>query len=208
MMKPEEIKRRSEKLLGSWGISVNPHLPLLEWLSKLSLQPPEVVAKRAWVINHIIGIGYDCPGAEVRNRIKKDNLEDALSSHERTFIEKNQFTEQEKVEARLGSEYVYTLCWALQFVGIKPKEECPDSLADIFFRGSSCEDMVSSAELLPIEEIYEQADLHYRLHWACRQATIDGKDFPLQETQIRNRRKSLDWIIGTEANWDEISSDT
>ena len=67
---------------------------------------------------------------------------------------------------------------------------------------------IASAALRPFEEIYRQADLHYRLHWAARNARLTGAEFPVTEGFIRERRKALDWVIGVEPDWDEIPSDT
>ena len=67
---------------------------------------------------------------------------------------------------------------------------------------------MASAQLRPFEELYAQADLHYRLHWAARQARLDGTEFPVPEMTVEMRRRALDWIIGVPEDWDDISTDT
>jgi hypothetical protein len=67
---------------------------------------------------------------------------------------------------------------------------------------------IESATLRSFDDIYLQADRHYRLHWAARNARLTGSDCPIEEGFIRERRKPLDWVIGVADDWDEIPMDT
>ena len=86
---------------------------------------------------------------------------------------------------------------------------CDDDLASKFPKPfTDPTEFIKSAQLRPFSEIYQQADIHYRLHWAARNAGLSGSSFPVSESLIRERRRALDWVIGVEADWDEMPSDT
>jgi hypothetical protein len=56
--------------------------------------------------------------------------------------------------------------------------------------------------------IHRGATHHWAIHWAARDARVTGGAFPVGEGLIRERRKAFDWVIGVEADWDEMPSDT
>ena len=88
-------------------------------------------------------------------------------------------------------------------------DHCDDDLASRFPNPFSDPlSFISQASLQPFDLIYEQADLHFRLHWAARNAQLTGTRSPIHEGLIRERRKALDLVIGVELDWDEIPQDT
>lgn len=61
------------------------------------------------------------------------------------------------------------------------------------------------------EEILDEADKIYRLHWACVDSRINGQTAPLalNESVVMERRRGLFWMIGyQDEEWDTISMDT
>ena len=70
-------------------------------------------------------------------------------------------------------------------------------------------DFIKGATLRSFDDIYAQADLHCRMHWAARNSRLTGAECPVKEGFfIAERRKPLDWVIGVEADWDEVPMDT
>ncbi len=122
---------------------------------------------------------------------------------------RSEHTQQEKVNATWLTECVQSLAWCMGLVELNPFRRCDDDLASHFpapFTDPS--GFISDAVLRPLDEIYQQADLHYRLHWADRNARLIGTQCSVDEGLISERRKPLDWVIGVEADRDEIPLDT
>jgi hypothetical protein len=66
-----------------------------------------------------------------------------------------------------------------------------------------------SAGLRCIQEVAQQADLAFGIHWAIVDARLHGNLLPFasESHTVMPRRKALDWCISTDP-WDEISLDT
>jgi hypothetical protein len=128
------------------------------------------------------------------------------SAHERDLISRDEHTEQEKIDAQWLEECMQSFAWCLGLAPLEPLKYCNEDLSSKFpapFADPT--DFIRSATLRPFDDIYRQADLHYRLHWAARHS---DSDFPVSEGLLRERRRALDWVIGVEADWDEVPSDT
>jgi len=209
MLDPEQVKADNIALIKSWKIHVVDHLPTLEAEDELVPQAAQSVAKRCIVISHVIGIGFGGKSKKLKQAIEKFDLFGATSAHEKDMLSRRKHTEQEKIDAQWLAECMQSFAWCLGLDKLEPLQYCDDELADRFpepFTDPS--EFISGAVLRPFEEIYQQADLHYRLHWAARNAQLTDTDFPVKEGLIRERRRALDWVIGVESDWDEVPSNT
>jgi hypothetical protein len=131
------------------------------------------------------------------------------SAYETRLLNANTYTEQEKVNATWLVECMQALGWCLGLVNLDPFAGCDDNLASHFPRPFTDPlDFIANAKLRPFPELYQQADLHYRLHWLARDARLNGYDSPVKEGVIQERRKAIDWVVGVEADWDEMPMDT
>ncbi len=205
MIDPESIKAESIAKLRQWGIPYIEHLPTLEEVSELSPQTVAAVARRAMVVSHIIVIGYGGSASELMNAIKEFGLVSHASAHELDMLGRKKHTKQERIDATWMTECMQSFAWCLGLADLDHRKFCDDDLVDRFpapYEDPSA--FIASATLRPFEEIYRQADLHYRLHWAARGA----RDATLSESLIRERRKALDWVIGVGTDWDEVPDDT
>ena len=127
----------------------------------------------------------------------------------RELLSKAEYTQQEKVNAVWLVECVQGLAWCLSLVELDPFKHCDDNLASHFpqpFGNPS--KFISQAKLRPLGEIFQQVDLHYRLHWAARNARLRGRSCKIAEGFISERRKALDWAIGVELDWDRVPLNT
>ena len=101
------------------------------------------------------------------------------------------------------------LATVLGLVDLDPFRQCDDDLASNFPAAfADPADFIRNATLRPFVDVYQQADLHYRLHWAARNSRLTGQECPIQEGFIAERRKPLGWVIGVADDWDEIPMDT
>ena len=69
---------------------------------------------------------------------------------------------------------------------------------------------VANARMRPQAEILDAADLIYRYHWAVREAGLNKRPAParLDGEVVMERHRGLNWLIGYEAEWDEVTTDT
>lgn len=209
VINPEQIKTENIKTIRSWGLPAIDHLPVLETEDELSPQSPSDVARRCVVIAHVIGIGFDGDRTKIRNAITGFRLMDYTSAHERDLLSRDNYTKQEKTDAQWLAECMQSFAWCLGLDTLEPLAYCDNDLSSKFpapFTDPA--DFIQCARLHPFEDIYRQADLHYRLHWAARNALNSGEKFPVTEGLLRERRRALDWVIGVEVNWDEMPTDT
>lgn len=209
MLDPQQIKEDNIALIKSWKIPVIDHLPTLEGVDALNPQSAENVARRCMVISHVIGIGFGGQASKLLRALEQYELVSSASTHEKDMLAREKHTEQEKINAQWLAECMQSFAWCLGLAKLEPLQYCDDTLSSQFpapFTDPS--EFIAGAALKPLEEIYRQADLHYRLHWAARNARLTNAEFPVTEGMIRERRRALDWVIGVEADWDKVPSDT
>ena len=209
MVNPEQVKADSISLLRSWAVPVIDHLPTLEAASELSPQSADAVARRCSVLTHVIMIGYDEEPTESAKAVTRFGLMSFASAHERDLFGRKKNSKQERIDATWLTECMQSFAWCLSLAELDVFKHCDDDLASLFPEPyTDPSTFISSAALRPFEEIYRQADIHYRLHWAARNCRHSGAKFPVSESIIRERRRALDWVIGVELDWDEVPSDT
>jgi hypothetical protein len=145
----------------------------------------------------------------MRGALEGFGLMEHTSDSEQCLLSRSEHTEQEKIEAMWRAESVQSLAWCLEIVDLDPFRRCDDNLAFNF--PPPFEDpnpFILRASLRPFDEIYQQCDLHYRLHWAARNARLTGAVSSLHEGLIMERRRGIDWTAGVEPDWDEVPMDT
>jgi hypothetical protein len=208
-MTPESAKTTSHQFLRDHDIPINDHLPLLEGPTELKPQNAEAVARRCVVLSYVIGIAYGADVPKLNQYLKDIGLLSYASSKERQLLGREKHSEQEQINAGWIAECVQSLAWCMGLVELNPFCGCDENLASHIPRPFvDPSEFIAGAELRPFEEMYQQADLHYRLHWAARNASLTGTPCAVSEELIMERRKPLDWVIGVEEDWDKVPGDT
>jgi hypothetical protein len=70
---------------------------------------------------------------------------------------------------------------------------------------------IEAAALRPVADVLDALDLHFRLHWAARQAGLDKRQPPagLDAGGIQERHHALNWLTRFEDNdWDDVDTPT
>jgi hypothetical protein len=166
------------------------------------------VASRVCAIAYVIGMGFGANRAELIDYLKKFNLLKYVSNYEKSLLEADDISEQDKTNMEWLSESAQALAWSIGLVELNHFKHCDDDLASkIPFKDDPAE-FIKSAQLRPIEEIQEQSDLLYRMHWYTRNCRLEGKECALSESIILERRKAIDWVYGVEQDWDKVPLDT
>jgi hypothetical protein len=208
-MTPESARSQSQTFLRRNGIQINETLPLIEAPSDLRPRSASDVATRCVVLGHVIGIGFGAQASRLRAALEAFGLFEFASEAEKDLLTRDEHSEQERINATWMVECVQSFAWCLALADLDPFRRCDEDLASHFPAPfADPRRFISGARLRSFDEIYQQADLHYRLHWATRNARLTGSACRAEEGLIGERRKALDWTIGVAEDWDEVPMDT
>jgi hypothetical protein len=147
----------------------------------------------------------------VKSWLQSENLTKSLSLSERSFLDNSPKDQQARFQGYV--EALWALAWILE---INPSLDfealCSNDFIHLFPNlktGESGKAFRDRAALMPLYKIMEKADLAYCLHWGAVNSKVSGKQQSgkVPPHVIVNRRKALDWVIGSDA-WDEVPLDT
>lgn len=206
-------KLRSEAILKSEGVPVNPMLPVIETEAESKQRTKEVVAFRAMALIMVAVKGQDMEQSEVDKLVAAYGLEKYFSPKERAFIHDPAPSSKLRIQFGWRFESACTLFWALGFVDKlgKPEDECdPFELFSLMKKGDARK-FIADARMRPLGAILDQADLIYRYHWAVVEAATHSQSAPagLSPDVTMERHHALNWLIGyMNQEWDDVSTDT
>lgn len=212
-----ERKARSDQWLQGHQIPVAAFLPPTLGAAETSLRPPQEVARRMMSLTLVairaesVNNGEPIPVEEMRDRFPA--VFDSLTPAERSFIENQRPDQQDLIDHAWKYEAADTLRWALgRSEELAPATgicDVPATAGDLVHNGPDA--ILEAVSLRPVEQILDQADLHLRLHWAIRQAGVDGVEPPagLLPGVVQERRHALNWLMRFEgADWDDVTTPT
>ena len=207
-----ERKRRSEALLSQRGIPFFDHLPVIETQDEVDLRSGEEVMRRAmclFAVSHAAIVNCTDFASELLARWE---VKEALSPMERSFLQADPLPEKERVQFSWRCEAMIPLMWATRLFDEMP---FPDDCFDFEFLAEYWLTVPAgfwrNVGLRSTSEILDEADVIYRLHWAAREADLNGDAMParLDFGVVRERHHALNWLIGyADAQWDDVSTDT
>ncbi|MDO3695650.1 DUF4272 domain-containing protein [Wenyingzhuangia sp. chi5] len=208
-MNPEKLKIKSEKRIQSLGLEPNLNLPEIENLNDLKFKTGEQIAKRILSLAYLYGISFNASRKSIQNKLKEYGLIDELSNWENKILTKKTLTKQDKVNIDWVTESIEVLGWAIGLWSEIPLlNECnEDRQADNVPLNENPVKFITTAEIIPLNEIQEQADIIYRLHWIAKRTEI-GKIGKHSNDVYMERHKAINWIIGLSKDWDTINTDT
>jgi hypothetical protein len=212
-----ERKAKSVKRLGELGIAVSDSLPPVAAEEEAGLRTPAEAALRAMALFLVavraeVAVSGRGPTVdELKDRFPLASL--ALSPAEAGFLAAPEPEERLIPLFSWRYESLLALQWALgQTAELPPASATCDVpvLARRMIRADS-ERFAADAALRPTSEILDALDLHYRLHWAVRQARQDRKPMPggIDAGVVYERHYALNWLIRFgDAEWDDVDTPT
>jgi hypothetical protein len=212
-----ERKVGSERELARLGIHAPDTLPPVVGESEVELRPALEVAQRALALFVVairaesLGTSDEIPIADLRQR--RPGGFRVLTPNESSFLNAAAPEQQQVVNFTWRYEALFLLQWAL---GLMPELPHPSEICDVpavarTMLGTSEEDFLTRAALRPTAAVLDALDLHFRLHWAVRQARLDGKDGAngLNPGAVLERHHALNWLVRFEdADWDDVDTPT
>lgn len=204
----EEVKNKNTNYLSSVGIDVPEDLPRIESLDEVKPRTAQDIAGRLCALSYVIGLSFDMKGKDLLAHLKKFNLMSFVSGYENELLNQDIIGDQDKINISWLAECAQALAWCIGLVDLDHFKHCDEDLATKVPFNADPKEFIQNAQLRPMAEMLEQADLLYRMHWYARNCGLTGQECKLSESIVSERRKAIDWAYGVEENWDEVPMDT
>jgi len=172
------------------------------------------IAKRILVLSYLCYVaGTDENKSAIINYLKEEDLWNSASKAEKKLFLKKNPTAIEKITISWSIEAVWLLLFTINKVEKLDLPQLEINLDLIFDRlpefMADSKAFINSAATRPVIEILSMWDLIYRLHWACRDAELnDKKQFDLNPGILQERHHAINWVINSDKNWENITTDT
>lgn len=208
-MDPSLLRAETIRRFARWGLVPNEHLPVLESLADLSLKSAEAVAARAVIAGYIAAVCFGAPGSKVRKDLEQLDLWRHVTAEEQELFAASPSIESLAFHGWL-IESIQFLAWSLGLVPLDHFTECSESLASHFPRpGTDPGDFIFRATLRPVEELLQEADTLYMLHWRAVENNLMGTpDARILLPRVSFRRHAADWAVGVDEAWEDVPLDT
>ncbi len=221
-------KERSEAYLQEHGVKINPNLPDIE--SNTQIKSGEAILRRAVAAMLASQIAVDLgEGNNVQESaafftklIYRFDLVDELTDVERMLFA----LANPQYHAELSPEDGRQLSWRIEMCmplfwacgllkGDMPYPDHPSDIQGLVRMIGAAENFDALLTLVKVrtnEEILDQADLIFRMDWACAEARLNRTDITggLDYDVVVEQHKGLNWIIGAfdAENWDTVRPHT
>jgi hypothetical protein len=210
-------KARSELRVQRLGVQVLKSLPPVVGETEVDLRSPAETARRALALfatalrAESIAVGSEIPVADMSTRLPLAFK--SLTPREAAFM-KIEAPDEAMLDAfNWRYESLLALQWAL---GLAPHLPEPTKTCDVTTLARTMvetpdDELTAGAKLRFPSAILDALDLHFRLHWAIRQATLDGRRTPggLDPGVVLERHFALNWLVRFEdAEWDDVDTPT
>lgn len=205
-------KQRSIVVIKSLGLPYIDGLPVVEDETAISPRTQQEIAERALALAICAVKGESNDQALVDQLIDRYKATSLFSPAEAAFIHDREPSQQQLADFAWQYECLHVLLWSLGHLhDLKPPNEICDVPKEVgIIRDLGRENLISKANLRPMPEILDAADLYYRFHWAAIELRLKGKTSDkINEEIVSERHKALNWLIRyMSQDWDDVTTDT
>ena len=206
-------KQRSERILLSEGVPINPGLPPLEPADGLVPPHKEEIALRALCVLMTAIKADRMHQTMVLRVVRQYGLAAHLSPVEKEFIRNAELSDGEKARFSWRYESAWVLLWTLGYVDSlgAPGSRCNVEFAVDCMRDRNRQAFISDAKLRSLDQILDQADLVYRYRCSLVEAAL-AKRKPaanLNAAIVFERHHAFNWLIRhRDRDWDNAAVET
>lgn len=215
-MTAEARRAANEALVREHGIAVNPHLPMIEDDDGVTLRTEDEVWRRLVALWGVVGAAMLRQNTFFKQYFAGDERRAMLSNDEAAFLFNDAPSEEDVIRFSWRLEAMMFLAWC---AGLADKPALPaapssaESLLPLYPHDLADALMLRDAiRLRSKAEILDQTDLLYRLHWAMRDAQLNGHEQPpgINPGMVLEWHHAANWMIRLEGedDWDAVSTDT
>ncbi|WP_298212409.1 DUF4272 domain-containing protein [Acidovorax sp.] len=215
-MLPQDRKTSSEELLRTHNVSVNAYLPLIESEDEVELRSADELLHRLIALWSVVDKAFLREESKTAEYIAAHRMQAYLSEKERQFLFAESPTDQDTIHFSWQLEALYFVAWCaglLEIAALPDEESSVKPILPLFPSGLEPPDRLRR-EIRPrgVSEVLDRADLMYRLHWAVRDARLNGAP-PLNGINggvVQEWHRAVNWMIryDGENNWDQVGTDT
>jgi hypothetical protein len=210
-------KAKNEAHLQQLGVHVLRSLPPVVGEVELDLREPAEVARRALGVYvaalraESLSTNQEIPPENIKIRLPVGFA--ALTPEETAFMQSKTPDKQQITSFIWGYEALLVLLWAMRLAPSLPDplEICNvPALGSVILENDE-EKLVADARLRPASEILDTLDLHFRIHWAVREASLNSQISPggIDASVVQERHRALNWLVSFEnAEWDKVDTPT
>lgn len=206
-----QIKLSNDTIIKEKGYRVNDWLPILDTPAPRTIGE---IKSRMAVMNALINIAFEAPVHIIKEWIEAHHLTQHLSSSEQQILAKDndQLERGELINLSWYLEALWAFMWLTEMIDeLEAEEHVGDNLASMMPNIEQDEDnkkLESLQNLRGETEVYTMLDYYYRLHWYCVDERLNGREPKLNEGQIYERRKALEWAFERSNDWDNVEMGT
>ena len=213
MINPHAIKRESEAIILDAGGQICDWLPVLD--REGDPRTLDAVVRRALILNAMLQIYFKAPTEFISGWINQNGLANDLSETEREILaqDNDDLSEQELTNLFWYIESLWTIVWVGNLIDDLPfNKGVQSSLASLspnLQRNEDGSKYTKKMRMRPKDELFRMLDLYYRLHWWTRNAELTGEETgDVRIDIIMERRKSLEWVMDPNCDWDSVEQGT
>jgi hypothetical protein len=214
-MTPQARKANTEALLEKEGIPFLPSLPCVESEAKTRLRSAEEVGIRIACLFGVVGSAFHVGDTRYKEYLRERDLWDHLTPEEISFLSTDAPERKSVIKFTWRCEALFLLMWAANLFDAIPLPCQETDTGQIVSRlpgvVQSPWPFIRGLRLRRKSDILDASDLMYRLHWATRQAGLDGKPAPcgLIDGVVYEWHHAINWITRyDDQGWDKVSTDT
>jgi hypothetical protein len=205
-------KERSINLLQREKIPTIPHLPVIVDSTKTHPRSIEDICKRIYALVLIAEKAEGESTETYEARVKQYGLQDVVSPDEWAFAHTDKPIKQDIIKFSQRLESAWMLAWTLGYVAtlVKASEFCDSDTLREWVKSTPLSTFIKQAKLTSLENILNETDFIYRIHWAVNDAELYGARIPakLIPPVVYERHYALNWLISAPTEWDKTITDT
>lgn len=205
-------RTRSAAIIRALGLPVLDTLPVIDDDAQATLRAVAEVVRRLLCIAVCAAKAEGAEPALITRLIDRYRVREWFSPQERDFLAAESPTDRQRATFAWRYECAHVLEWwlGLAAVVLPANELCVPKDVVGHLIDVSTTDLVARASPRSVAETLDQADLHYRLHWATIHLRVADKTSDQADEEIvMERHYALNWLIRyRDADWDDVSTDT
>ena len=210
----EARKARTIAFLESKKVPYSSTLPYIEGEGTAEIRSQAAVTDRALALLLVALKGEGLPDTTIAEIRQDYGIEAGLSPNEQAFLEDPNPIQKTRINFAWRYEGLWVMLWAM---GLIEDMGFPDKICDVpkmmeaIRTLGSAKAIHEAAQLRTTTEILDQADLIYRLNWACVNARLKGEAAPagLEPGVVYERHYAFNWLRSYfQQPWDEVRTDT
>lgn len=215
-MTPEARRAENEALLREHGIPVNPHLPMIEAEDGITLRSEEALWRRLLALWGVAGTAMLRKNDYFKEYFSVGERRSWLSHDEAAFLFQDAPSEEDRIRFSWRLEAMLFLAWCGGLIDALPLPQHPSSVESVLpLYPHDLGDATMLRQALRMRskpDILDWADRLYRLHWAVRDAQLNGREPPagINPGMVLEWHHAANWMIAyeNEDDWDAVGTDT